>query len=279
MSGTRTVYRGSRGRFAGASRGKAEQVRTNGRAVSGTQVRRGTTGGHGHKGFATRAKSLAHNRKVQAGVLTAATVGGGYLAYNKINPGSTLRKSGIKVPGEVMRYGGTHEMRPQYSVVSNATHRYTTFSMGKGIKKSQHTLVEKLSKTGKGTPIGYVDSNRALLGGYRVSHTYLTRANRGQGLGKQALAAHAAHRPNRTYRASMNRSTMGQGFAKSMGAAGFRSSASKKAGNDITKLLDKSWSSGMRADRAQSAKNVQNAVTVMKAHKVQKINNRRLRKR
>ena len=39
MAGTRTVYRGSRGRFAGAKGGKAEQVKTGGFAHPGFQAR------------------------------------------------------------------------------------------------------------------------------------------------------------------------------------------------------------------------------------------------
>lgn len=250
MAGTRTVHRGSHGRWAGASGGRAERVRVGRRSSLGT-----------------KAKAIASNRKVQVGVATAAVAGGGYLAYNKVNPGTTLRKSGIAIPGEVQRFGGKSASMPAHTIVTSSTHRFTTTSIGKGMKKSQHTVIEKFDKRGKANAIGYIDSNRALLGGYRVSHTYLTRANRGQGLGKQGLAAHAAHRPNRTYRASMNRSTMGQGLAKSMGAAGIRSGASKKAAGSITTLLDKNWTS-VKSDRVALAKNVATSTKGLKPHKL-----------
>lgn len=41
MAGTRTVYRGSKGQFAGASRGKAEKVRVGRRSISGTRATSG----------------------------------------------------------------------------------------------------------------------------------------------------------------------------------------------------------------------------------------------
>lgn len=260
---TRTVHRGSRGRFAGSSGGRAERVRVGRRAIVGQKItaaknsRLGQTAGR-----------VAKDKRFQAAAATAVVAGGGYVAYNKVNPGTTLRKSGLAIPGTVSTFGGKNSARPEHTIVKNATHQYTTTSIGKGMKKTQHTLVEKIGPKGAAQPIGYIDSKRAPLGGYRVTHTYLTRANRGKGLGKQALAAHAAHRPNRTYRASMNRSNMGQAFAKSVGGAGVRTGKSKAAGKGITTQLDKAWSSGVRADRVGLAKNVKSKTKGLSPHKI-----------
>lgn len=223
-----------------------------------------------------RAKAVASNRKVQVAVGAGVVGVGSAYAYNKVNPGTTLRKSGLAVPGTVTTFGGKNSARPQHTIVKNATHVYTTTSLGKGMKKTQHTTIEKIGAKGKTTPIGYIDSKRAPLGGYRVTHTYLTRANRGKGLGKQGLAAHAAHRPNRTYRASMNRSNMGQAFAKSVGGAGIRSGKSKAAGKGITTQLDKAWSAGVRDDRAGLAKKVTRETKLMTPNKM--VKGRRLKR-
>lgn len=263
---TRTVHRGSHGRWAGSSGGRAERVRVGHRAVAGSRVQQSN---HPHlSALGTKANAAAHNRKVQLAVGTAALGGAGYLAYNKVNPGTTLRKSGLAMPGTVTTFGGKSSARPEFTVVKNSTHQFTTTSIGKGMKKTQHTVVEKIGKNGASNPIGYIDSKRTPLGGYRVSHTYLTAPNRGKGLGKQGLAAHAAHRPNRTYRASMNRSNMGQAFAKSVGGAGVRSSKSKTAGSDITKTLDYAWRTGTKADRAGLAKHVKMKTKGMSPNKM-----------
>src|SRR4051794_3172624 len=164
MASTRTVYRGNRGRFAGSSHGKAETVKSGGfanaafrarvlsnRSATRANVRPSTRGASRPP---TRSKSrppakggvvrrIAGNKKVQIGVATAAVGVGGYLAYNKVNPGTSLRRSGIHVPGDVMRYGGKSSARPEYTVVTNATHRFTTSSQGKGRKKHLYTVIEK----------------------------------------------------------------------------------------------------------------------------------------
>lgn len=273
---TRTVFRGSRGRFAGASRGKAERVRVSRRTVSASSARPSSPRRTKAKGLGAKVKSAASNRKVQVAVGAGALGVGGAVAYNKINPGTTLRKSGLSIPGEVTTFGGKSASRPAHTIVKNSTHVYTTTSLGKGMKKTQHTTIEKLSAKGARTPIGYIDSKRAPLGGYRVTHTYLTKANRGKGLGKQGLAAHAAHRPNRTYRASMNRSNMGQAFAKSVGGAGIRSGKSKAAGKGITTQLDRAWTAGVRADRAGLAKKVTRDTKLMTPNKM--VKGRRLKR-
>lgn len=59
MAGTRTVYRGSRGRFAGASRGKAERVRVGTRSISGT---RATAGGARPKAQKSRVRAALDKR-------------------------------------------------------------------------------------------------------------------------------------------------------------------------------------------------------------------------
>lgn len=249
---TRQVHRGSRGRFAGAKGGKAEQIRVGRGYVRGVSVGRVNAASRS-SGRRVQKFAKDHKKAVVLGGIGVLGAGVGYAGYNKLNPGTSLKKAGVGAPGNLLTYGGKNG-RPLYSTVTNDKHRFTTTTIPggfRGIKKTQHTVVEKFGKDGKLTPVGYVDSKSAITGGYHVTHTYLTKGERGKGLGKQALAAHASHRPRRTYRADPSRSNMGQGLAKSMGVAGRRSAASKAGdGRGNTRVLDSDWRRTSKADRA-----------------------------
>lgn len=94
---TRTVHRGSRGRFAGASNGKAETVKVGSgyaRATGGTQVASGVR----HKTIGSRASALGRGaRKVAANPTTqfVAVVGVAYGAQHLANRSLGLRRNPI----------------------------------------------------------------------------------------------------------------------------------------------------------------------------------------
>lgn len=274
----RTYKRDRRGRFAGSGGGSSSGSSVGGSRVKKTTRKAGArpTTKSSQRGprrptrkgtLGARAKKAATNKKVQAAVAVGVVGIGANVAYNKVNPATSLRKSGIEVPGAITSFGGTPK-KPEYTVVKGNGRQFTTYTSGKGRKKVNTTIVENV-KGKKVTPIGYVISQQKITGGGKVTHTYLTGPNRGKGIGKQALAAHAAHRPNQKFRADPSRSISGQGLANSVGVGKTRRSKKSKADPLAnTRVLNSDWRTTTRATLAESGSIINTNIKGMKGRKV-----------
>lgn len=113
MASTRTVYRGSKGRFAGSGGGKAERVKSGGfanaafrarvaqsRVASGTGAR-GSKKGKGKASFIQR-----HQKGIQRGVRVGSYVAAGALVAGALRAPTGGGNAGSKVNGRNVPGGG-----------------------------------------------------------------------------------------------------------------------------------------------------------------------------
>lgn len=236
----RTYKRDNIGRFAGSAGGGSggaararPPLKSSGGKASGS--RRPT----GSKQRSKR-KLSSRQKKILVGVGVGVGVGvAGNLAMRKALPSQTFNKSVKMVTGKQERVDFSKHSAA--TKVTDGPLTYSTYSSktGKGLK-TKYTTDTIISRGAN--PIGIVSSyRRPGMRSNIVQGTYLIPANRKKGIGSKALTAHAAHDPNRAHRASMRRSVQGQAFARSQGAAGKRTSGSKKEGNKITQQMNAEW--------------------------------------